>query len=524
MSIAECPRCGYHLATELKEEVSTLGAEVRRLEDLIPRLQEEKAVLLRRINNAQERTRHLPFEVLSNIFLFARPPIDFTAHEPRYYHFDDPDYPPLTGHFDPDEDFHHTLAAVSHRWRQVALSTPQLWTSISLHVLNTFTDFNTSLLDLYFKNARNLPVSVQMDFSNPALVWEKIPPRRSDFLTRLEPLAEFIFDENADKVQSLSLIRPPAEWFYSTRSNFPHCDSVTIYWLTPEDESNFFYDFEEFTSLHQVKLSGSGLTFTLPASVSALQLSQTDLTGCLESLARSPNLIRLDITNAWTTAFSSALFNVAIKPIVLHRLEILTWSEMVVDVNHDFLRYARFVNLTTLEWDEYRTYYHRLVSDEGKRLRLAFFSSLPSTLSSLTFNYLDIDSPSLVNLLYCIPQLTKLYLTRCPREVVVGAIKAIGRPPANRVESSLPSNVLPNLCALSILDTRSRVLDALVFIEMLESLHAAGPQQKQFLLNTNSDVDWPSDALGEVQALLLSGMDVKITFTHGDSTFSVPSG
>ncbi|KAF7761703.1 hypothetical protein Agabi119p4_9695 [Agaricus bisporus var. burnettii] len=540
MTISECPRCGHHLAAELKaqrldihlangtverdhqEGVSALEAEVRRLKDLIPRLQEEKASLLRRINNAQAKTRHLPFEVLSNIFQFARPPIDFTAYEPTFYYIEDPDFPPLTGYFDPAEYFHHTLAAVSHRWRQVALSTPQLWTSISLRVLNTFTEFNTSLLDLYFKNVHNLPISIRLDLSNPAFAWTAGSGwKRTDFLTRLEPLEEIIFNRNAGKIQSLVCIQPPTEWFLSGYGNLSHCTSITVYWSNTDTEhGGFCLDLADLPCLQHVKLIDSDVQFTLPTTLSALQLSGTTSTQCLQSLQDLPYLVELEITDGSVSLWLDENLN-STKLIVLHCLKKFTWNGISVNGDHNFLRYVRFVNLTTFQWCE-RKGTRGALSEEGRGLRLAFFSSLPSTLSSLTFGNLKTDFPGLVDLLYCVPQLAELHFTGSPWEVVVGAVEAIGRRPANRGTSSSHSNILPHLYTLSVSGTGSKI-DAFIFIEMLEALHAAGPRLKQFLLTTDSDVKWRRGALREIRVLLSSGMDVKVIYDRGEFTYSVPS-
>ncbi|KAF7761533.1 hypothetical protein Agabi119p4_9525 [Agaricus bisporus var. burnettii] len=509
MSLAECPRCGYHIATEFKEGLPALEAEVNRLDVLMSRLQEEKSILLRRINNAQEKTRRLPFEVLSNIFLFARPPIQFAAYEPIFYDEDDPEHPSLTGYHDPDEDFHHTLAAVSHRWRQVALSTPQLWTSISLSVLNTFTEFNTSLLDLYFENAHSLPVSIQLDFSNPALVWDNIPSRRSDFLMRLEPLAKTIFEENADKVRSLYLVQPPAEWSSFICGSLSRCNSVTIYWPNSERYYDFSFDFQDLPCLRHVTLVGSSFPFTFPTTVSSLHLSHTDLHKSIQLLVELPNLVVFEgICQQKKSLLSQSNFT---EPIILHGLEDLTWDAHHIDDIHNFLRHVRFDNLRTLQWHEGRRHGHR-ISEEGESLRLDFFSSLPSTLSSLIFDEIELDLPCVLDLLSCVPQLTELHFINYFDWVVLDTVKAIGRPFAEGTSSS-PSTVLPNLCVLSISNAMfGGTSKPSVFLELLETLHATGPRPKRFHLITYSEVRWDSDALDKVRTLLSSGLDAKITF------------
>ncbi|KAF7761698.1 hypothetical protein Agabi119p4_9690 [Agaricus bisporus var. burnettii] len=573
MSMANCPRCGYHPATESKTGIPALEAEVRRLDDLIPRLQEEKAVILRRINDAQDITRRLTPEVLSNIFQFARPPIDFTAYEPKYLDLQDPNYPAQAGHIDPAEDFHHTLASVSHRWRKVALSTPQLWTSISLRVLTTFTNYDTSLLDLHFKYAQNLPLSIRLDLSNAAIMWTANEgSKRGAFLSRLDTLETTIFNQESDRIKSLVFIEPPVEWLTDDRShNFSRCTSITVYWPCPRDDfDDALFDFRQLPNLQHVKVVDSGIQFELPPCLTALQLSEADLTHHMEAIAKLPNLVKFETIGTSTREIKSS---------VLPRLEHLIMKKMNVADNLGFLRFVRFARLTTLDWDEIKFAYRPApLSAEGEKLRLGFFSSLPSTLSSLTFRGFEIDSPNLVELLGSIPQLAELHFMGSPQPVVIGAVEAIGRPPAKTGEASSSSTILPNLCALSISGTKPGAatsgnttsggttsggtkpggtkpggkksggnksggnksggnktvatkpvatksgMDASIFVKMLKTVHAAGPRPKQFLLNTHSDVVWPSDALQEVQSLLSSGLDAKVTFVSGKSKKSVPSG
>ncbi|EKM76524.1 hypothetical protein AGABI1DRAFT_115832 [Agaricus bisporus var. burnettii JB137-S8] len=279
----------------------------------------------------------------------------------------------------------------------------------------------------------------------------------------------------------------------------------------------------------------------------------------MEAIAKLPNLVKFE-TNGTSTR--------EIKSSVLPRLEHLTMKQMNVADNLGFLRFVRFARLTTLDWDEIKFAYRPApLSAEGEKLRLGFFSSLPSTLSSLTFRGFEIDSSNLVELLDSIPQLAELHFMGSPQPVVIGAVEAIGRPPAKTGESSSSSTILPNLCALSISGSKPGAttagnttaggtkpggkksggnksggksggnktvatkpvatksgMDASIFVKMLKAVHAAGPRPKQFLLNTHSDVVWPSDALQEVQSLLSSGLDAKVTFVSGKSKKSVPSG
>jgi hypothetical protein len=96
----DCPSCGHSFAhtggvrephseradpsvlLACSEGPSDLQDRVRSLDESILRLNQEKANVLREINIIHDKTNRLPSEVLSHIFQFARPPIDFRHHIP----------------------------------------------------------------------------------------------------------------------------------------------------------------------------------------------------------------------------------------------------------------------------------------------------------------------------------------------------------------------------------------------------------------------------------------------------------
>lgn len=457
--------------------------------------------------------------MLSEIFRFARPPIDFTAHGPTFYDYHRPSA--LIGDYNPDEDCLYTLGFVSHRWRQVALLTPHLWTSISLRVYIILPKYKTSLLDLHFKNANDLPISIRLDFRDASRMWRSCSWRNFG----LEPLSECIFVENADKIRNLILIWPPPDWSTSTCGNLPQCDSVTIGWPHPyRDADEYFgdgtdhiysFDLGNLSHLRRISLVGFHFPFSL------------------QSLLGSPHLAALNFVDVITRIkTSNAPHNMAIEPVVLHHLEKLTCRKTCVDNNHDLFRHLRFIKLTTLEWCERASFYEP-PSEEGKRLQLAFFSALPSTLSSLTLNCMNNNSPSIIDLLNCVPQLTELYFNECPEKVVRSVVERIGRRWANTDPEPSPSSnfLVPNLCVLSLSSTVSdpeSELSPYIFLDMFETLGiVADSRTKPFHLMTNSDVDWDwdidgrSDALDQFRVHLL-GLDAILTFKHADgSTLTV---
>ncbi len=174
LSDISCPRCGHFFGCSEKLEnfgnhligggpaglslcgqregdVTVIQEELRRLDGLIHQLNQNRARLLHKVNQMQAATRRLPPEVLSTIFQFARPPIDFDARRTPSEFLADPDLWRETR--EAEDDFQLVLSAVSCHWRQVVWATPQLWTTISVEVCQTGGKSNLSLLSLYFENS-----------------------------------------------------------------------------------------------------------------------------------------------------------------------------------------------------------------------------------------------------------------------------------------------------------------------------------------------------------------------------------
>lgn len=108
-------------------------------------------------NRSGPITRKLPTELLSAIFRFACPPINFTTRNPRL-RMDE-------NYFDPVDEHQALtiLAAVSSLWRQIALHTPQLWSSTAITVRKRRYEVDrcslqrkTALLKFYLEQSKSL--------------------------------------------------------------------------------------------------------------------------------------------------------------------------------------------------------------------------------------------------------------------------------------------------------------------------------------------------------------------------------
>ncbi|KAF5362200.1 hypothetical protein D9756_002697 [Leucocoprinus leucothites] len=219
-----------------QEDTSGMQKEVEHLDELIHRLNEDRANLLRKINSVQANTRPLPSEILSTIFQFARPPIDFSSRR-TLAEFPE-DITLRRDNYEPADDLQLVLGAVSYHWRQIAWQTPQLWTMISVEVYEPISDSNTAILDLYFQNARGLPVTIELDIRAQLslLRYSDDAEERSKLLSRLEPIWTSVFVNNAHKIQKLILLGLPLEWTSSLGPNLAYCQDLTLYWPRAYDD------------------------------------------------------------------------------------------------------------------------------------------------------------------------------------------------------------------------------------------------------------------------------------------------
>lgn len=217
------------LGIQQEGDVAAIQVEVRLLDDLIRRLNQNRARLLQKVNNLQAKTRRLPPEVLSTIFQLAHPPIDVgTRSIPAEFRKDLRRYAFTEEEEEEEgEEFQLVLGAVSHHWRQVAWATPQLWTTISIEAHETVGESNVSLLSLYFENSRNLPMTVVLDFRDQLeLMMDRKGKEPSWFIKSLEDL----FRDNAAKIRNFTMTGIPIEWTHLIRESFSRCESMTLYW------------------------------------------------------------------------------------------------------------------------------------------------------------------------------------------------------------------------------------------------------------------------------------------------------
>ncbi|KAJ7235095.1 hypothetical protein B0H12DRAFT_151544 [Mycena haematopus] len=152
-----------HSIPLLRARIAKLDTEIGLQRQLLKKLECDKSLVQRQLNDVLDPVARLPLEISSEIFLQSLPP--FPIHEAR-------NAPML-------------LLNICNRWTDIALSTPALWTAI--HINFPCANGLKEILPVWLKRAHNRPlfVSLQVDgaFDEDvaAIIW-----RHGSQLKRLE--------------------------------------------------------------------------------------------------------------------------------------------------------------------------------------------------------------------------------------------------------------------------------------------------------------------------------------------------
>ena len=139
-----CHRCG-----DAVEEGCDLLEELAELDALSERLRLKRHDLTRKINQFHSPiVRQLPPDVTSTIFEFCLP--DFTDHQ-------------LSPHTREDLSFPLSLGAICSYWREIAWSTPSLWSSLVVRFPSKFKHDSytaTGIAQEWLARSGQLPLSI----------------------------------------------------------------------------------------------------------------------------------------------------------------------------------------------------------------------------------------------------------------------------------------------------------------------------------------------------------------------------
>lgn len=418
-----------------EEEIGYIHGEMRRLDNAIQRLHEERATLLRRLNAVQARTRVFPPETLSLIF----------QHACTRNHHPNPESFPFEergGRAQCDEHtskfFHLRLAAVSSLWRQIVLTTPQLWSHINFE-----SNDDRSLLKLHFDNSGSLPLDLALsEFPDPDTS-ATLPPITSEDFVR----------KNFARVRSLHLSASPESWLAFS----PYLTGLVELTLSFAHEtpsrsipptSGIDLVLPSNTHLRRLNLyHGFYNRIELPwTMITVLNLHDIAADVCAQTVVRCPNLTELffDVKPCRRAGDGSSLS----QPVTLHNLRTLGWVYHADPWSWAVLNCLQLPALEALTWLEmYLGPY-----DEST---VTFFKRLPLTLSSLELQDVSVwssNGPTILDILPSHVNLERLRLVYSDTDFILRVVRKL-TPVGGNQEPSTHS--FPKLRKLTIKGNRN---------------------------------------------------------------------
>ncbi|XP_006457153.1 hypothetical protein AGABI2DRAFT_123018 [Agaricus bisporus var. bisporus H97] len=356
-------RCPYCLQTKPRMTSATsspgdamedvVDAEIKRTESLISRLFRERTRLYRKRNEIRSPIYSLPPEILTMIFKFACPPLDFL----QTYGLDsrpliNPIYPRIL----------NTLNAVSARWRNIVLSTPSLWTSFVAEFI-AWDDSNINIMQTIFSHSGNLPVAASLDLTPIPALYE----------LRMAVLAP-VLQEYASRIHMLYVYNAPSTWLKDNIPSFVNLELLCLEGDLHEDDVTSVD-----STCTRLILKGLSCRFSLSCSkIEVLHLDSMPVDVCLELLQKCTHLIEYRLRDPCADTFDAEV-PLPSSPFILPRLKLFEWTvQYESPVHHAMLQYIRMPALRTLVWAE-----EDINGVRPSSFLSTFFQHLPSTLSAI---------------------------------------------------------------------------------------------------------------------------------------------
>ncbi|XP_006455446.1 hypothetical protein AGABI2DRAFT_180503 [Agaricus bisporus var. bisporus H97] len=316
--------------------------QIERAENLVSRLYKKR-------NEIRSPIYSLPPEILTLIFKFACPPLDF----PQEYGLDWPVAAKVASPY-----ILSVLTAVSARWHNLILSTPSLWTSFVAD------DRDPKVMETIFSRAGNHLVSTSLEFPIESLTYKY----------RVAILAPTL-QEHASQIHMLHVCNASATWLKNHIRKFVNLEFL---WLEDSEEREA-KSISIKSSCTRLVLKNFLLRFSLSWSkIEVLHLDEMPVDVCLKLLQKCTRLIEYRVKHLLNPMFKE--IQLPSTPFVLPRLKVFGWAmALTSDENHATLQHIRLPVLQTLIWDE--GFYEYDVASLPHVS--TFFEHLPPTLSAV---------------------------------------------------------------------------------------------------------------------------------------------
>ncbi|KAF7767881.1 hypothetical protein Agabi119p4_7124 [Agaricus bisporus var. burnettii] len=333
------------------DEIIFYQSEVRRVEHEIERLTTQRVEFQRKLNEIAAVTVRLPFEIISTIFQVACPVLDIggtnsnsggcgegggdttSSSSTLSSSSSSSSASSSSSSLSTSKDGGITypsvpfkLASVCSQWRDIALSTPQLWTSLSFSLYQSRNLSNAIALDTFFQRAGSCQMTISLIFATGDEGRERldndIPPSQ-DVLR--------VFVKHSKRWGHLKIDGLPPEWIPILRAAKYQTPSLEQLWLCPYDnsrEQQMVDIFTEAPNLTKVTLDNTFLSaIMLPWSgLRELKVSWVSIDECVEMLKRCPRLEECDFQRILSNAEFHTLPQPEDPPLVMPNLHTLRWS------------------------------------------------------------------------------------------------------------------------------------------------------------------------------------------------------
>ncbi|KAF9442251.1 hypothetical protein P691DRAFT_630787, partial [Macrolepiota fuliginosa MF-IS2] len=345
---------------------------VRQLDAAAVELSRQRTALLRELNAIQPPIRVLPTETLSFIFQFVCPLPDFSPTTTSS--------PPLVGMQSAIRDTSHwyhmylVLGQVSTYWRQILLSTPQLWTTIHLNISCEEAESEAMFLGRFLDRSGNLPLTLSFQYHEGYTVPAS---------TLVHETVDAQLLENLPRTKKLYVDNPPPAWF--SRSS-PYLMGLTDYYLGTVDEDRLSEpSLARCPNIHTLTIFNVYAPIGLPSPclVTILDVACASLDNIFQLLLQCPNLVQLYVREMNIPLDDSTP---PTKEFVLKQLEELRFELWDGDGPwfDAFIDNIRLPSLRVLCWSNWNTPFS--ISSVRN-----FFANLPPKLRTLELHK-DIDS------------------------------------------------------------------------------------------------------------------------------------
>lgn len=314
-----CPYCFHPSLDELpapdRHELENINAEIQSLDRSVVELSRKRALLLRKLNDAQPSLSILPGETLSLIFQFA-------CHPPVFGDF------PGKGEFEGNPvvteetlndwySIYPVLGDVSVYWRETLMGTPQLWTDAVITISSGNVQDSSSFLLQFLQNSGNLPLALSLHYD------QNFAPSAG---VLIDSSIDDVLQANFRRIRNLHLTNPPPRWF---SSSLPSLCKISHFSLNGTEElalpSIAFgptYTPTELTLVKAPNIELSCLSF-----VTTLNLMATPLDTFYYILTQCPKLAKLSVRNP-RFIFDETAKTPPVETFTLSHLEIMDWSIM----------------------------------------------------------------------------------------------------------------------------------------------------------------------------------------------------